>query len=473
MESNQIYLYILGSCFPDVVITRVLSVGLKSQEEMAKVNSVVGILNHLGATHKQEIQTCVLKILQNSEDPLTIPFLLNLSSLSDLMASTVISVAAEVLNEESANKIADLVPIWDQKGVIDTKEDNFTKLTVNLLMKHGKFSLILQLLNFSSEDWECKDVMNGSRHILENLLVELHNFVHTGFSKNECNNLLKEASLQWDLLTQQFLFDGDNYQKKIVSMLLNCIFLQEGRMLTAMALQKGLNSASNDEELSSILLLIKDVEMWMPEVVELAIQLCFRTKKSQYFLENLGKILHYQNESNKDVYIIETDIMPIVKLHHTEVVDLLNVPELLPQILKILNFVPLANDELVLEEEMTTALLLKSVNNLSKALFLTLKKEQNEEELALIIEHLQILANSVTGLPMVLRCLLSGAMSPSISPIFGGLTETSKSPKNSSLYDENLKFGAMPTHPLGTSTVFHAGVIGKVIRYCFLAVDRE
>ena len=30
-----------------------------------------------------------------------------------------------------------------------------------------------------------------------------------------------------------------------------------------------------------------------------------------------------------------------------------------------------------------------------------------------------------------------------------------------SLFEENLKFGAMPTHPLGTSTVFHAGVIGE------------
>ena len=29
------------------------------------------------------------------------------------------------------------------------------------------------------------------------------------------------------------------------------------------------------------------------------------------------------------------------------------------------------------------------------------------------------------------------------------------------LFDENLKFGSMPTHPLGTSTVFHAGVIGQ------------
>ena len=88
-------------------------------------------------------------------------------------------------------------------------------------------------------------------------------------------------------------------------MLLNCLFLHEGRTLTAMALQKGLCGACNDDELSSVLLLIKDVEMWMPEVVSLAIKLCFRAKdKRAQFLPNLGKILHYQNEANSGTYNI-------------------------------------------------------------------------------------------------------------------------------------------------------------------------
>ena len=38
----------IGSCFPVIVITRVLSVGFKSQNESAMISSVVGILNHLG-----------------------------------------------------------------------------------------------------------------------------------------------------------------------------------------------------------------------------------------------------------------------------------------------------------------------------------------------------------------------------------------------------------------------------------------
>ena len=64
-----------------------------------------------------------------------------------------------------------------------------------------------------------------------------------------------------------------------------------------------------------IFFFIKDVEMWMPEVVSLAIKLCFRAKdKRAVFLPNLGKILHYQNEGNSDM--IETDVYQYVKLHH-------------------------------------------------------------------------------------------------------------------------------------------------------------
>ena len=76
----------------------------------------------------------------------------------------------------------------------------------------------------------------------------------------------------------------------------------------------------SDEELSSVLLLIKDVETWMPEVVSLAIKLCFRAKdKRPQFLPNLGKILHYQNEANSGD-MIETDIYNYTKEHHEDLI---------------------------------------------------------------------------------------------------------------------------------------------------------
>ena len=75
--------------------------------------------------------------------------------------------------------------------------------------------------------------------ILDLLLVELHSYVHTHATNSEHNGLLKECSMHWPYLMDQYLFNGESYQKKSVSMLLNYVFLQEGRTLTAMALQKG------------------------------------------------------------------------------------------------------------------------------------------------------------------------------------------------------------------------------------------
>ena len=85
--------------------------------------------------------------------------------------------------------------------------------------------------------------------------------------------------------------------------------------------------------------------MWMPEVVSLALKLCFRAKdKRAQFLPNLGKILHYQNEANSGD-MIETDLYGYVKLHHEDLIHMASEPDLIEHVMKILNFVPLPDDE--------------------------------------------------------------------------------------------------------------------------------
>ena len=73
------------------------------------------------------------------------------------------------------------------------------------------------------------------------------------------------------------------------------------------------------------------------------------------------------------------------------------------------------------------------------------------------------IAAKPSGLTMVLRLLVDGAISTPFAKIFGGKYSDpiSNSAKTKCLFEENLKFGSMPTQPLGTSTVFHAGIIGE------------
>ena len=86
-------------------------------------------------------------------------------------------------------------------------------------------------------------------------------------------------------------------------------------------------------------------------------------------------------------------------------------------VLKILNFVPLPEDQ-----PLPVALVLKASDHLTKALFSALLMLETEDpdntcydDLAQIIDHLHILSNSAAGLPMVMRSLLIGAMTPAIS----------------------------------------------------------
>lgn len=62
----------VGSCFPNTVITRVLSCGLKDFCAMEnehnvknpKLNSVVGILGHLAGSHFQDITAALLDLFK-------------------------------------------------------------------------------------------------------------------------------------------------------------------------------------------------------------------------------------------------------------------------------------------------------------------------------------------------------------------------------------------------------------------------
>lgn len=70
----------VGSCFPSMVITRLLNWGLKDfcvtgiqkPEHNQVLNSVVGILGHLAGSHFYEIRTALLELFKASDDPRTL-----------------------------------------------------------------------------------------------------------------------------------------------------------------------------------------------------------------------------------------------------------------------------------------------------------------------------------------------------------------------------------------------------------------
>ena len=145
--------------------------------------------------------------------------------------------------------------------------------------------------------------------------------------------------------------------------------------------------------------------------------------------------------------------------------------------LKIFHFVPLC----VEPDKVDLSLLFRCANSFTRTFFVLLAEGESqfedEEELfgyiTTCINVLMDISKVPVGLPIVLRCLVEGAINSKFAmELFGGKCSTtirqndfdrseinSKMNESVSLLEENYKFKSMPTHPLGTTTVFHAGLI--------------
>ncbi|XP_022918107.2 integrator complex subunit 5 [Onthophagus taurus] len=211
----------VGSCFPNTVITRVLTCGLKdfcqnkSYEQgcnSPKLKSVVGILGHLANSHCDDIHIALRDLFKwslmiNGQDndltkqqkKATVPFLLHLSNLSSILLSTVCCNLKEIMSVERVRILYNFTDGWLKYfGSSNALQD----LLVNLILKCEKGgSQIIKLLldctfleNTTTIDDEMKrNVKLASRDVLEFILQEI-DFSLRFPSKNRQINLLKSLT---------------------------------------------------------------------------------------------------------------------------------------------------------------------------------------------------------------------------------------------------------------------------------------
>ncbi|OAD58560.1 Integrator complex subunit 5 [Eufriesea mexicana] len=183
----------VGSCFPNTVITRVLSCGLKDFCTMGhehniknpKLNSVVGILGHLAGSHFQDITAALLDLFKGSlkedvnidEDTknqklATVPFLLNLASLSQTLLKAITTDLALFASD------------WCK--YFDNQPEALIDLTVHLILgcEQGASQIINILLDTS---------LNTSN-------VGYHSVNTAQSVKNVCSEILELVLQEIDLL---------------------------------------------------------------------------------------------------------------------------------------------------------------------------------------------------------------------------------------------------------------------------------
>ena len=544
----------VGGCFPDTVIARVLSVGLKdfvsagesSEHTMddksgdgltsylakePKMSSVAGILGHLANSHQPNVRRCLNGTVRESlmDDDVeesteeeyrkvaTLPYLLHLASLSDPFRSAFTSEIRALFAAAPglAAKIADLVPDWTADRYFPGP-DNLAHHCVHLIIAtsgHNGRDILELLFDLSIDEKNAsraaRDAAHGCRYLLELLLTELLTKLHItqkpagnyakGLFSNEGRKIdlpiLKAVSEHYSFFVGKYLLTNDAFQRKCILLLANLICLYKGRTAGIQTIQYGISKADDDEhcpdQLGAILQFVRDNEIWLPGIVDTAISQCITLSlKStiafgreqtlvdpENFMDNLAAILHAQDVDEKkqpEGGITVSRFADCMRNHHADLLPLLGHKNLIIKILKIFHFVPLPKD-------MSVSLMHKAAHSFVHTLLVLIEDhdiiEDQEVRLEFMLQVMDILAHIAYshpfGLPMVLRFLMEAAIKSPFARIFGGKTPQNKEPlipsggilqskgTGNTLYEENLKFGAMPTHPLGTSTSFHAGIIGQ------------
>ncbi|CAN7975226.1 unnamed protein product [Ixodes persulcatus] len=195
----------IGSCFPNTVITRVLACGLKdfiSHEEdqdmggertrVPKLASVVGILGHLAGQHSADIRRALVALLQDSfsasptrEQLATVPFLLQLASMSELLLTAIVSEFTRVVSADMLNKLSGLVAKWESAKIPGTRD--LMNLTVILMVQSGTGDLrfLAQVLDIAAGESDFSKsllptVQSAAGILLDSVLLEMQHRVYAG-----------------------------------------------------------------------------------------------------------------------------------------------------------------------------------------------------------------------------------------------------------------------------------------------------
>ncbi|KAL0106307.1 hypothetical protein PUN28_016197 [Cardiocondyla obscurior] len=224
----------VGSCFPNTVITRMLSCGLKdfcatsydNNVKNPKLKSVVDILGHLAGSHFQDIRKALLDLFEWSleedinidEDTkkqklATVPFLLNLASLSQTLLKAMTSDILKILRPDIIPRLALFAADWYKYFGKDPTP--LMNLMVHLILscEQGASQIINILLdtslNTSNVGYHsvnaAQNVKNICREILELVLQEINLLLITQKPHTANIHLLNSIKQEMSLIVPMLL----------------------------------------------------------------------------------------------------------------------------------------------------------------------------------------------------------------------------------------------------------------------------
>ncbi|XP_023226781.1 integrator complex subunit 5-like [Centruroides sculpturatus] len=470
----------IGSCFPTTVVTRVLACGLKafclpqdavddssgSGKHVSKIASVVGILGHLAAHHSDDIRKALLSLFHESfsdnptkEQLATVPFLLHLASMSEMLSHVITSEFVTVVTPELLQKLSLQVNQWKSSQIPGT--GGLIQLILHLLLKSNEGSKVIKCLlkivtTMDSSNPINKTIQDAAGWILDSILLEIQHRVHADCSDipilqsfkihiSDFSSCLKENSgctANWILNILKFvcIHGGDKTSIDILGHLLCTI-----------------------SEVTYIKQLLAHVELTHPQVLYITVSnqmaelKCSRIKEPVQLIKNFINLIKLEEGSKQ---IIEA-IQPSMEILAGQVMSV--DCEYADVVIELLSLT-------VVPESMNMSSLLRVSFSVVGYFFKLLSKQDIDRKLIM----LQICQNLLTNLcqqtatqNMILRTLLETALDDNntlfASKCFPNLKDK-KSTWECSLLAENRQYSTSITLPQNHSSVFHTGIIGYGLR---------
>ncbi|XP_012270853.1 integrator complex subunit 5 [Orussus abietinus] len=503
----------VGSCFPNTVITRVLSCGLKdfcamgyeSNIKNPKLNSVVGILGHLAGSHFLDIRTALLDLFRWSLDEnvninddtrkqklATVPFLVNLASLSQTLLKAITTDVLQILRPDVIPHLALFAADWCK--YFDNRPEALIDLTVHLALgcEQGASQIINILLdtslNTSNVGYHsvnaAQSVKNVCREILELILKEIDVLVRTHGPQSANISLLNSVKQDLPSLLP-LLLNPHPLRVQTAVRLLSLLGAQFPNVLISSA-SFMLKTCQSNFHLAALVRLVSDNIVVPPvnksetesntvdnsnftQVTEQALrelQYVHTTNndEARRFYQNLSILLRWE-KSDKAVILRSRPVTRAVRsnllqisafLMKTDDIDLAN------DIIEMLGLLGSSDvDHFVPSVQLT----LQLTRAITRYFFICIQRNDMIKKVRgvkTVCELLQMLScYSQCARVLALRELLENSIYNDPSKYFGAKEKFESHTEDPLLLQQNHKQGTSAMLAQRHSSVFHAGVIGQ------------
>ncbi|XP_063988292.1 integrator complex subunit 5 [Diachasmimorpha longicaudata] len=505
----------VGTCFPDLIINKVLLWGLKDFSETGSqqnsprtlLNSVVGILGHLAGSNFYDIREALLNLFKwsldesmNDDDQTrkqkiaTVPFLLKLASMSQILLKTITTVVLQTLfpvRPDVIPRLAVFAPDWC--SYFDNQPKTLLEVTVHSILacEQGAWQIISILLDTSLSTSNvgyhgvnaAMAVKNVCREILEMILQEIDLQMKLKGPHNTGIALL--SSIKQDLcLVEALLLDPHPLRVQTAVRLVSLLGAQSPNVVISSG-SGVLKTAQTNFHLAALVRLMSENVTVFPtikpepenplsghgyftQILEQALRDIqyspgWREHEARQLFQNIGVLLKWE-KSNRAAILKSRIISRGIHSNLSQIASLLmktNDLVLTHDIVETLDILTMNDSD---KYTHSINLVLRLTRAVVRYFFICIQ-EENDIKKYRGIRMVNRLLTLMTGTSpcarvLAIRELIENGIYGDPAQLFGAKVKSSNDSKDYLLMEHNHKHGTSVMLAQRHSSVFHAGVIG-------------